>query len=194
MSCRRTAEVGRCACSHLEEHGQACSPEAGLTRHDKEALETELKYAGVAARQVKMQARMTQRYAKAIPGGIDYAKISTLSLEAREKLAQVGRPTTQVACCAALTPLASMPAQLRLMPARPWAGRLLVRADGCTRVQAQPANVGQAARLGGVSPADIDSLLIHMEVQRRRLGLPRPPSLHMSTRQKRDALMAAAGQ
>ena len=60
-----------------------------LSRDEKEALETELKYAGVAARQAKMQAKMTQRYAKAIPSGIDYANIGTLSLEAREKLAQV---------------------------------------------------------------------------------------------------------
>ena len=75
--------------SLLEEHSQGAAPEAGLSRDDKEALETELKYAGVAARQVKMQARMTQRYAKPIPSGTDYAGISTLSLEAREKLALV---------------------------------------------------------------------------------------------------------
>ena len=122
-----------------------------------------------------MQARMTQRYAKAIPGGIDYAKITTLSLEAREKLALVRLASVCAPRCSGVG-------------CRSASGLTLLRS------QAQPANVGQAARLGGVSPADIDSLLIHMEVQRRRLGMPKPQSLHMSTRQKRDALMAAAGQ
>lgn len=57
--------------------------------------------------------------------------------------------------------------------------------------QAQPETVGQAARMGGVSPADIDALLIYLEVQRRKSGTPNP-SPHMSTRQRRDALIAAA--
>lgn len=58
--------------------------------------------------------------------------------------------------------------------------------------QAQPATLGQAARMGGVSPADIDSLMIYLEVQRRKTGGPREGAPRASTRQRREALMAAA--
>lgn len=32
----------------------------------------------------------------------------------------------------------------------------------------RPDNIGQASRLGGVNPADISALMVHMEVVRRR--------------------------
>jgi tRNA uridine 5-carboxymethylaminomethyl modification enzyme len=34
--------------------------------------------------------------------------------------------------------------------------------------QIRPRDIGQASRLGGVSPADISALLVHLEVARRR--------------------------
>lgn len=57
-------------------------------------------------------------------------------------------------------------------------------------VQIQPRDVGQACRIGGVNPADIDSLLIHLEVQRRLHSLRAPAPL--SARQRREAQMASS--
>ena len=56
--------------------------------------------------------------------------------------------------------------------------------------QVQPADLGQAARIGGVSPADIDALMIHLEVARReRAGAAKP----QSSRQRREGRAAEAG-
>ena len=58
---------------------------------------------------------------KTIPDDIDYASITTLRMEAREKLSRV-----------------------------------------------RPATIGQASRVGGVTPADVSSLLVHLEVRKRK--------------------------
>jgi tRNA uridine 5-carboxymethylaminomethyl modification enzyme len=52
----------------------------------------------------------------------------------------------------------------------------------------RPTTIGQASRLGGVSPADVSNLLIFLETQKRAAGGTRPPT----TKEKRKALMAEA--
>ncbi|KAK9826172.1 hypothetical protein WJX81_003236 [Elliptochloris bilobata] len=54
----------------------------------------------------------------------------------------------------------------------------------------QPADLGQAARIGGVSPADIDALMIHLEVARRERASAAKP---LSSRQRREGRVADAG-
>ena len=43
-------------------------------------------------------------------------------------------------------------------------------------LQIRPLNIGQATRMGGVSPADITALLIHLELLRRNAKKSNPPS------------------
>jgi len=82
------------------------------------------------ARQEQQIERVRRQLDRAIPGGVDYAGIGTLSAEAREKLAAI-----------------------------------------------QPRNLGQASRIPGVSPADVNALLLWLELDRRRnQPSPRQPA------------------
>jgi len=76
-------------------------------------LETDLKYAGYAARQADQNRSVARRGLQKIPDGLDFSRVAGLSSESRQKLAKV-----------------------------------------------RPTSIGQAARVNGVTPADIAILSI----------------------------------
>eukprot|EP00873_Tetraselmis_striata_P040718 jgi/Tetstr1/460982/TSEL_006134.t1 len=57
----------------------------------------------------------------------------------------------------------------------------------------QPVDIAQASRIGGVNPADISALLVHLEVQRRgaSAGESKKPE-KLSSRQRREQMMQVA--
>lgn len=90
-----------------------------------EAVEIELKYEGYIRRQQADIAEMRRLEERMLPRGMDYANITGLRMEAREKLQKV-----------------------------------------------RPANIGQASRISGVSPADISVLLIWLaKMEEGRTGV-----------------------
>ena len=86
----------------------------------REEVEIMARYDGYLRKQEEQIARMERLESCRIPATIDYAAISSLRLEAAEKLAAI-----------------------------------------------RPHSIGQAARISGVSPADISVLLVYLEKQRR---------------------------
>ncbi len=122
----------------LEQHGQG---DPSLSRWEKECVEIDIKYAGFITRQEKQLGQMQAKAGKKIPQDMDYSAVSTLSMEAREKLTKVG--------------------------GRP---RRLDRVLTFIPPQVQPKDIGQAARSGGGNPADISARLGHLEVAKRREG------------------------
>jgi tRNA uridine 5-carboxymethylaminomethyl modification enzyme len=91
-----------------------------LTQTEKEGAEIEIKYSGYIKRQQTQIEQISRHSKRKLPAEIDYMKIETLSMEAREKLNRV-----------------------------------------------QPLTIGQASRIGGVNPADLNALLIYLEIQSR---------------------------
>ncbi len=92
-----------------------------LKREEKDGVEIEIKYSGYIKRQQTQIEQVARHSKRRLPDSLDYMKIETLSMEAREKLTQV-----------------------------------------------RPLTVGQASRIGGVNPADINALLVYLETQLRR--------------------------
>ena len=102
----------------LLRHGLA---PADLPLPVREGAEIDIKYSGYLARQQQQIEQVRRAGGRPLPEGVDYGAISTLSAEAREKLAAI-----------------------------------------------RPATLGQAARVPGVSPADVNALLLWLELERRR--------------------------
>jgi len=105
-----------CHSADLVRHGLAA---ADLPLDVREGAEIDIKYSGYLARQQQQIEQIKKQEHRAIPSGTNYAAITTLSKEAREKLAAV-----------------------------------------------QPLNLGQAARVPGVSPADVTALMLWLEIRR----------------------------
>ncbi|SEK76130.1 tRNA uridine 5-carboxymethylaminomethyl modification enzyme [Pseudobutyrivibrio ruminis] len=80
-----------------------------------------IKYEGYLTRQAKQVAQFKKLESKTIPTDIDYDDVSSLRIEARQKLTKL-----------------------------------------------RPANIGQASRISGVSPADISVLLVYLETYKSK--------------------------
>lgn len=104
-----------CAC------GVCCSHKLAVHTVVTSLLWRVLMFSCLVVLQEKQLEQLAGKARKKLPADLDYASISTLSMEAREKLAKF-----------------------------------------------RPADIGQASRLGGVNPADISALLMHLEIQKRR--------------------------
>jgi len=102
----------------LLRHGLAS---AELPTPVREGAEIDVKYRGYLARQQQQIDQVRRAQGRALPPQLNYAAITTLSTEAREKLAAIA-----------------------------------------------PLTLGQAARVPGVSPADVNALLLWLELERRR--------------------------
>lgn len=109
--------------------------------------------------------QVASKHARALPADLDYYSIQTLSMEGREKLTKVRwaralRWALRASCAAPCRFVIPAPRKLTLHSPPPLA-RVFYP-------QFQPATIGQATRIGGVSPADVTALLLHLELEARQ--------------------------
>jgi tRNA uridine 5-carboxymethylaminomethyl modification enzyme len=97
------------------------NPELDLA--EQEGTEIDIKYTGYIQRQQRQIDQISRQEHRKLPADIDYAQITTLSMESREKLTQI-----------------------------------------------RPLTIGQASRTGGVNPADINALLVYLEMHNRSVA------------------------
>ena len=92
-----------------------------LSDEVREEVNIYIKYEGYLSRQEKQVKQFKKLELKLIPDDIDYEDVSSLRIEARQKLSKL-----------------------------------------------RPANIGQASRISGVSPADISVLLVYLEIYNKK--------------------------
>ena len=92
-----------------------------LSKEVREEVNIYIKYEGYLSRQEKQVKQFKKLEQKLIPTDIDYDDVSSLRIEARQKLTKL-----------------------------------------------RPANIGQASRISGVSPADISVLLVYLETYKSK--------------------------
>ena len=71
----------------LEKHSHGSSDSLSLA--EQEAAEIDIKYAGFVKRQERQLLQLEGKHSQRLPADLDYSAITTLSLEAREKLTKV---------------------------------------------------------------------------------------------------------
>ncbi|YAI81489.1 MAG: tRNA uridine-5-carboxymethylaminomethyl(34) synthesis enzyme MnmG [cyanobacterium endosymbiont of Rhopalodia sterrenbergii] len=88
-----------------------------LSLVEKQRAEIDIKYSGYLKRQQNQIDQISRHSNRQLPDNLEYMKITTLSMESREKLTKI-----------------------------------------------KPLTLGQASRIGGVNPADINALLVYLEL------------------------------
>lgn len=143
----------------LLEHGAG---DAGMSQGDQEAAEIAIKYSGFIDRQQKQM-----EMARTLHGRLRCAACASVLSRSR---AVPGADCVLSPVASAPTPAQVVSKHSRPLPAdMDYYSIQTLSMEGREKLSKfQPASIGQASRLGGVSPADITALLLHMELEVRQ--------------------------